>query len=493
MKNTTYKVLGLIMLLFVLGACGDFLDVNVSPNSTVSPPARTILAAATGELGFHMGSDIHRFTSEWVQQFTGAGAAGTQTLEYARFNVTATDMNNSFRGGIWGDALSDFQALRLATEGTSPKYSGIAKIAQAFLFSIAVDCWGDLPFTEALKFGANVTPKYDKSEDIYAALPGLIDEGIADLNLPNSLTELVPGADDLIYGGNLSKWIKFGNSLKLRIYIKYYPTNSAFADAQIAALLASGATFMASNADNFSLAFEASVNRTNAIDQFEKSRNNQFWPTTTIVDIMNANADPRRPFYFTASPAAGQYTGLTPGILITTTPATSRMHTYLRGASTPAANGGATGYAGDKAQRMFTFAEHNLNLAEYYARTSQPALAQTAYQAAITASMQDATVAAVDIAAYLAGPKGSLTGTLATDLVLIMTEKYVSNYGVAVQPWSDWRRTNIPTLVLPVGAVLTNLPRILPYSDLERVTNPNTPPRAVADLTSPAVFWDPGN
>jgi hypothetical protein len=107
--------------------------------------------------------------------------------------------------------------------------------------------------------------------------------------------------------------------------------------------------------------------------------------------------------------------------------------------------------------------------------------------------MQDATVLAADITTYLAGPKGSLTGTLATDLVLIMTEKYVSNYGVAVQPWSDWRRTNIPTLVLPVGAVLTNIPRILPYSDLERVTNPNTPPRAVADLTSPGVFWDPGN
>src|SRR5258708_38605673 len=112
MKNITYKSIGFASLLIFTGACNEFLNVNVNPNLTTGPPPRTILASATTEIGFHMGSDIHRFSSEWVQQFTGAGAAGTQTLEYGRYNVTATDMNNCWRGGIFGDVLSDLQKLR---------------------------------------------------------------------------------------------------------------------------------------------------------------------------------------------------------------------------------------------------------------------------------------------------------------------------------------------------------------------------------------------
>ena len=197
MKTSTYRIISFAALLLLLGACNDFMNINVSPNSTTAPPARTILAGAVTEVAFHMGSDIHRFSSEWVQQFTGGGAAGTQTVEYGRYNVTATDLNNCWRGGFFGDVLSDFQKLRDLTQEKSPKYAGIAKVCQAFMFSIATDAWGDIPFTEALKFDKNVRPKYDKSSDVYTALFALIDSGIADLNATTS--DLAPAGDDLVY------------------------------------------------------------------------------------------------------------------------------------------------------------------------------------------------------------------------------------------------------------------------------------------------------
>ena len=353
------------------------------------------------------------------------------------------------------------------------------------MFSIAADAWGDIPFTEALQFDKNVRPKYDKSSDVYTALFTLIDSGIADLNATTS--DLSPGADDLVYAGNLNRWIRFANSLKLRMLIKYYPSNAPFANAQIAALLSSGGPFISSNVEQFQMTFEALTNRQNAIDQFERSRQDQFWPTTTLVDMMNLSNDPRRPFYFSQS-SPGVYTGLGPGVIVNS-PATSRMHIYLRGAVT---TGGALGYNGDGPQRMFTYAEHNFNLAEYYARNGLAANAQTAFQAGITANMTDAGVAGAAIAAYL-GTNGTLSGTLATAIQQIIIEKYVANYGVAVQPWSDWRRTGFPVIVLATGAVLPKIPRILPYSDLERVTNPdNTPARETTDLVKPNVFWDPG-
>jgi hypothetical protein len=103
--------------------------------------------------------------------------------------------------------------------------------------------------------------------------------------------------------------------------------------------------------------------------------------------------------------------------------------------------------------------------------------------------MDAAGVAAADATAYLT----SLTArtTPANLLQTIIEEKFVANYGVAVEPWTDWRRTGFPALTLASNAVVQQIPRILPYPDLERVTNPtNTPERT--ELTTPGVFWDPG-
>lgn len=477
-----------VFALSALSACDSFLDINVSPNSTTSPPAKTLLASITAEMGFRAGSDIHRFSAIWAQQFTGGSGVGVQTVEYSLYNVTATDVNNVWRGGFYGGLLADTQMLINLTDGSSPRYAGMAKVIQAWAFSILVDGWGDVPFSEALTL-TNVTPVYDDSEQVYLGLLDLLDEAIVDLNTPTTPTSLIPGVDDLAYGGNVSRWVRFANSLKLRLLTKWYPTDATFANTEIAALLATpGVTFISSNAENAQVAFESTTNRQNPIDQFETRRPNQFWPTTTLVDRMNATSDPRRPFYFRVD-GSGLYSGLTPGSTIAL-PTTSRMHTFLRGATTGADP--ITGYAGNQAIRILTLAEHQFNLAEYYLNINDGANAQTAFTAAITASMQMAGVAGADITTYL-GANGTLSGTFATALEQIITEKYIANYGVAMQPWTDWRRTGFPALTPVAGASQPQIPRVLPYSDLERVTNPvNTPARGSADLIQPGVFWDPG-
>ena len=485
MKKTRLKIIAGLLLIGIMSACDSFFDINVSPNLAAAVPARTLMASVTGSVGFHMGSDIHRFSSIYAQQFTGGGAAGTQTVEYSRYNVTATDVNNVWRGALYGNLLADLEQLRLQTQETSPYYAGIAKILQAYVFAIAVDAFGNVPYTEALKFAGNTKPRYDDSRSIYDSLFGLIDAGIADLRLTTSV--FTPATDDLIYAGNLSRWIRFANSLKIRMYVKYYPADAAFANAGIAALLADvNSTFISANTENFSQVFEALANRQNPIDQFERSRQSQFWPTTSIVDRMNATSDPRRTVYYRET-SPGVFSGLAPGSQITS-PSTSRMHTYLRGATTSADP--IIGYTGSQPLKMLTFAEHNFNLAEYYLRTSQIGLAQTAFQAGVTASFADAGAA---LGTYI-----TINGTLNADPTIalrqIITEKYIANYGVAMEPWSDWRRTGFPLLNPAVDAVLNVIPRILPYSDLERVTNPeNTPVRTTEDLKTSQVFWDPAN
>ncbi|WP_426490370.1 SusD/RagB family nutrient-binding outer membrane lipoprotein [Hymenobacter sp. 102] len=479
---TKYLMFTAALGTFSLTACEDFLDINQSPNSVLTPPTNNLLVAAESDLGFLMGSDVHRYSSIFVQQFAGQGGL-VQTVDYDRYTVTATDMNNLWRTSIYADAQADMKKLIEQTQATSPKYAGIAKIMQAFLFTVTTDAFGDIPFSQALQFEAQLQPAYDKSEDVYTGLITLINSGIDDIKKQSTLT---PGSDDLLYGGDMLKWEKLANALKLRIYIHYYPKISATATTNINTLLTSGAPLMTSTADNFQMVFQALSNRTNPIDQFEPRRQNQFFPSATLVDLMNSKADPRRATYFTEFPA-GQYTGVVNGTGTVVSTSFSRMHTYLRGARTGT---GVQDYAGDAPIRMLTFAEQNLILAEFYQRTGNTAQATKFLTDGVQASLSMASVPAANATTYLATLPAQIAakGLLRT----IIEEKFIANYGVAVEPWSDWRRTKFPAITPSVGATLPAIPRILPYSDLERVTNPNTPARSSSDLTKPQVFWDPG-
>ncbi|WP_310393263.1 SusD/RagB family nutrient-binding outer membrane lipoprotein [Hymenobacter sp.] len=495
---TLTKSVALAASFIALNSCDNFLDVNVNPNvALTAPPANALIAGET-HLGFLMGSDLHRYTSLIAQQFSGQGGSGAQPAEYDRYNITATDLNNAWRTGIYGGAQADLQKLVELTQSTSPHYAGVAKIMQGFLYSVTADAFGDIPFKDAVKFADNLQPVYDPSAEVYSGVITLINSGIEDLKATSAFS---PSADDLIYGGDLKKWERFANTLKLRLYLHSFPLLSQTSNAEFATLLAAG-NVMNSNADNFQLVFEANANKNNPIDQFEKARVNQFFPSATLVNLMNAKADPRRASYFTVAPnppapapplPANTYIGAVNGTGVIGAPNTnfSRMSTYLRGTRT-----GTTvqAYEGAAPIRMLTFAEHNFILAEYYARIGNLASAQISFNAGITASMTMAGIETSTTPTMSAGAVYIASRPVLTTLTAvrqIIEEKFVANFGVAVEPWTDYRRTNFPVLPVPVGALQPSILRILPYPDLERVANPaNTPARP--SLTASSVFWDPG-
>lgn len=486
-KLTAYATLAALGVSSLV-SCDKFLNINQDPNSILVAPSPNVLVAAETGLGFAMGSDLHRFTSLIAQQFSGQGGAGTQTAEYDRYNITATDINNLWRSETFAGNLADMQKLIAQTQDASPAYSGIAKIMKAYELLELTDTFGDIPYSQALLFDQNFAPVYDKSDAVYTGLITLLNDGIADIKKTSSVIK--PGNDDLIYGGDLGKWERAANTIKLRIYLHYFPKVSSNSNADMATLVGLGSgSFILSNADNFQLRFEASANHNNPIDQFEKSRNNTFFPSATFVNLMNAKNDPRRPFFLTNFPVGSTtYVGAPngTGAVGAPNPNFSRMNTYLRGTAT-----GGTGFNnfdGTAPIRMLTFAEYNFILAEYYARTGNLLLAQTSYVAGITASMNDAGVASADRVTYLASRPVLTAGNAVQSII---EEKFIANFGVAVEPWTDYRRTKFPVLTLPANTNgINNILRILPYSDIERTSNANTPPRT--DLTAPSVFWDPG-
>lgn len=484
MKNIKNKIIAILFLVsFIVSSC-EFGDTNESPNNLLLAPINQQLTSLTVNVGFLAGSDLNRFTSLLMQQYSGQTAgATTQTQFYEQYLITGNDQNNLW-ANIYAVILNDAEnIIKVASATNNPHYSGVAKILKAYTYQLAVDTWGSIPYSESQQLVSNLKPKYDSDEVIYGELINLLDQGIAEVSAATST--ISPGTNSTIYPGAFSvtknNWIKLANTLKLRIYLHYSEKDAAFAKSKIDALINSSVPLFSSNSDNFQMNFFDIANGRNPIDQFETNRIGNLVANAKLVDMMNLKSDPRRQFYFTQFPAgSGKYVGAVAGA-----PAApnnySKFHTYLRGPLVGAV------YSGTAPIRMLTFAEYNFIRAEAALRFSSPGDAQTFYQAGIRASMENAGVAASDITSYLA-TNGTLTGSNAQKLEQIINEKYVANYGIVSEVWSDWRRTGFPVLSLPSNAVISFIPRSLFYPQSEIDLNPENV-KQKADMNF-RVFWD---
>ena len=486
MKRLKFTYITLITaLVLTSSSCEKFYDVNKDPDAIVEAPLSTILTSATVNIAYYAGSDINRFTTLLMQQYSGQ-STGTlnQTQEYDKYLISPTDVNNSF-STAYATILNDLETIisRATAEG-SPNYSGVAKLLKAYMYQGLVDTYGDLPYTEAQKLTAIAAPKYDDDEQIYKSLITLIDAGIAEVN--TTVSKQVPGTNSTIYPGAFTatraNWVKFANTLKLRILLHYSEKDAAFLTAQMNTLISSGAPLFASNADNFQMAFINVAGSRNPTDQFETSRPGYLVAGSRIVTLMDSKSDPRRAAYFSPFTTAPLYRGAVVGAASNAT-LYSKLHTYLRGTLT------GTTYAGDAPVRMLTFAEYNFIRAEASLRFGVTGSAQAFFTAGITASLAAAGVSTADQGTYLAA-NGTLTGTPAQQLQQIIEEKYVANYGTLLEPWSDWRRTGYPALTIPSNAVITFTPRSLYYPQSEVDTNPNIAGGKQKASLGLRVFWD---
>ncbi len=494
MKLNYLKIAIAFSGIVAVSSCKKMLDINKDPDRIPdsNSPIAQLLTSAQVNVGFTAGSDLYRYTTEIMQQMSGGASQPNQTYEYYRYNITGSDLNNVW-SSIFATTLSDLELI-IKQGGASPHYVGVAKILKAFTYHQVVDTWGDVPFSAAQQLSANTQPAYEDDAAIYPKLITLLTEAVTDMNAATSA--LSPGANSVMYTNATWAtarpfWIKLANTLRLRLLIHYSKKDPAFCVAQITALVnTAGISFMASNADNFQMAFYDIANARNPISAFEVSRPNYLFADTRMLSLMGGKNDPRRPFYFTDFPVgSGTYVGVS----ATALPATpnnnySRIHRFLRGALvTPGAGTNSGVYTGAAPQRMLSYAEYCFIRAEA-ALMGAPGTAQTFFTDGITAAMTEAGVAAGDITTYLTA-NGTLTGTNAQKLQQIIEEKYVASFGVSGEPWTDWRRTGYPALSVPTNSITAAVPRILFYPQSEIDLNPSCPGQKAATLQD-KVFWD---
>lgn len=485
-------------------SCKKYLDINDDPSRIKAVQVSQMLPSVTVNIGYMGVSDLFRYSLMIMQQFSAQGPvnSGNTFKEYERYNINSSDINNQWNT-IFATIVSDLELMINQATPTSPHYAGVGKLLKAYVYQVSVDGWGKVPYTEAAKFNGILYPKFDDDAAIYTDLIKLIDAGITDINATTSVLE--PNTNTTIYANSTwaaskAQWLKFANTLKLRIFLHYSKKDPAFAAAQIKALISSNGAFLASTADNFQMPFLSESGRQNPVASIEGGQfKNQFFPNKTIVDMMNAKADPRRVSYFVPFPYNSNppmYKGAS--ILdATASAAYSRLHTYLKGTATVTtslinADGtlkdGAITYGGNAPARLLTFAEYNFMRAEAALTMGAPGDPQTFYQAGIRASMTDAAVAQAEVEKYVLA-NGTLADSTQQKLAQIINEKYIANFGVVMEPWTDYRRTGYPAIkpLAKPTAIYDEIPRSLPYGLNEATSNPNVP--AKADMLV-RVFWD---
>jgi len=450
-----------LMVMTSLVGCLSFVeDFSESPNDPVSVPVSLILPTAQLTGQYAVGGQIARFTSIWMQQHAGVSRQEAGT---GRYQATENMAQETWEEQFYSGAMNDLYVLReLADEQENNYYSGIADLYLAYLLALTTDLFGEVPFDECFQPELTLTPRYQTGEELYAEVNALITSGIT--KLEGTAPAAAPSADDLIFGGSASAWVKFGYSLRARQLLHL----SKLPQFDPAAVLAAAANGFTSNDDNALLYYGTAANEQNPMFVFDRDRAQDTRMGEYLVDLMNGLSDPRLPLYadldvdsaYSGAPA-GQETDQVSGL-------------------------GDFWVSEDAPVALMTYSELLFIQAEVNLRQGNGDVAANAYNDGIRASMEFLGIDTAAIEAYLA-----TEGRTAADLTLekLIEQKYIALYQ---QPevWFDWRRTGFPALQ-PASPNFTsgNIPRKFLVPESERLYNPNCT-TCGNDRVINRVWWD---
>jgi len=447
------KTYGLIALSFILffASCKKeiFTKTNENPNSPATVTPGNILPAVETGLAYTQGGDITRFADMFVQQNVGFSR---QSQAYYSYVLTSTDFDSPW-GNMYTSVMGNNKDLmQRADAGGYNVYSGISRILMAYSLQVLVDMWGSVPYSQALTGSANTHPAYDEATALYDTIQNLIDVAITQLSNADPGGQ-VPGSDDMIYGGDASKWIKFGHAIKARLYIHQSKGDAAMA----AKALEEANMAFEDNSDDAQFQFGTAETFGNPVYQFNEQRGDIDYGAGVVADLLTSLNDPR--------------------LGLMADPSYSDVQGYGVGDYYGNINGHVAFITYD--ELLFIKAEATLR------STGDYAAAQTHYQGGIQASMEKLGVDAASIATYLAA-NGTLPVTSADAAIdTVATQEYLALY-LNPEAWTLWRRTGSPSLTPTAGT--NGIPRRFLYPQNEYSLNAEHVPAAT--LWTPKVFWD---
>lgn len=440
MKNNWIKAFILFGFVALAAGCTkDFDEINISPNAPRTVGSSLLLPQIQRDM---MGSILGE-----------AWGIGNIVIQHTAKNQFVNEDRY-----LWGDLTSiwnnvydnmrDVNNIISQSEANGENnYKAIALVMRAWMFSLATDAYGDIPYSEAIKakVGVNYT-KYDTQEEVYAGM-------LRDLKEANDLFDLngegIVG--DLIYAGDLTKWRKLANSLRVRYLVRIAAKKDVKADLQAIIGNPAANPIMESVADNGVYTFQAT-----APDQFPQFSSrigsfNEFRASKTLLDTLKTLGDPRMGIFFRATPdTEGKPVEVFAGIPNGLNDVEALQY---NGGPQFQSRIGALFYENSVTTKgisiakgvIMTYSELQFLLAE----ATEKGLITGGDATAYYTNGVNASFAFYGLTApvgYFDLPQVAYTGDTAAKLDKIGYQKWISLFFQGMEAWYDWRRTRIPAL-----------------------------------------------
>ena len=427
----------------LLASCGKFDDkylvnpdprVNTTPNTSQLMTGALVRSSLRGNANAVNGDLItlgYTEATNFVQYFAQAVYPDDQLYvntfgEWSSYYTgplmdlqTIIDFNNN----------ADTKGIA-AANGSNNNQLATARIWRAYLFSIATDRWGNIPYSEACRTG-NITPRYDAQKDIYYDLFKELREAV------DQFDGGTPFKGDILFSGDAAKWKRFANSLRMILAMRLSKVDPDKGKAEFVAAMAHAGGYITTNAQNAAFPYKNDLNFRNPWNN-HVINGEPFGLTSFFVGLLQGNNDPRLPVY--ARPSSGtSYNGipygLDPGSLADWTAANtySRMGTSFYQQNSP-------GYFITASQVLLTRSEAALR--GWITGTN----AKTDYDAAVTLNFEQNGITA-GAPAYLAQSAIALNASNVSESInKVALQKYIALYPNGFEAFSEWRRTGVPAL-----------------------------------------------
>lgn len=320
----TYLCGGLLLSGMLLTACtSSFDEWNVNPNEATEEAMnrdnlKTGAYFTQMEKGvFIIGTDLGgRYQQDealegdlFASYFATINTWGTTTFNNDHYALYPGWYNYPFNDA-YEQVMQPWKSIYDVTDSKSVARA-MATVIKVFGMSRITDMYGPIPYS---KFGTAVQVAYDSQEEVYNQFFNELDSAIAVMtDYANNNTAAYLGDYDYVYSGNVSKWVKFANTLRLRLAMRISNVNEAKAKQEAQAAIANSYGLLASADDDAAVHQNASFTFKHPLWEIGESFNDERM-SATMDCYLNGYGDPRLPAYFVASVDGGKYAGVRNGI-----------------------------------------------------------------------------------------------------------------------------------------------------------------------------------
>lgn len=505
MKLKILFIVGIIILIDT-GCKKTFLDINTNPNVLPTSTPSYVFTNALNVASTNMVGP-NEIGSYWGGQWTQSGG---YILNTTQFVYQYTDGDFNFWDGYY-DNLADFQYVINNAETYDQKYlKGPSRVMEALLYQQLVDMYGNVPYSDALKGVSSLAPKFDDQQTVYEGLIKLLDTAITELK-DNAFAGAYTGSD-ITFKGDTDKWVKFANSLKMRILIHQAKISGrdSYITTEINNIVSEGSGFITGEevgigGPSFFLATAGKLNP--VYDRWgydangaKRALNNYPRLTKFLVDDLVATGDTFR--LKRIGYANGGESSSTPGVSVN--PEIASNYTGIPFGA-PAYLPAGTSSLGpsllvkgsyNRPYIVMTAAEVQFCLAEakqrYGGSVNLPGTAQSYYEEGVAQSFRVLGADVSKAAQLLTSGVANADWNASPDkLQAIAIQKWIAlcNFN-GLEAWTEYRRTNLPDLPQAQTVTTTDRPLRLYYPNTEKGSNPNVAEQGAIDALKTKLFWD---